>query len=364
MSARVLGAASERLDVLGVAEVRRAELSLGERPLDGRVLLPARGAGEISAVPDGNRSVIVPDARAHHAGREWVLSVKGAGAAAPLYGGFRRDDLEGARAITGESWMGEAPYGAQGELGASHALEVTSLAGPDGTIAGAAICPTIAVLRIPDEHTRRDVFWYRRHEGPLVQEHRLVPSDVRLFHGSELALGRDPERALEGLGVRDVEALDAFVERFLASGVAALTLWARTARACPGGVEGLDLEDAWLDKDALIAPDGTLMLVDLEALSWMPTTHRDDASARVRYQIGRNAYELLYGVDALLEVRDAWREQVTPQRARRESVIARLSLALACDPVVRVIESDEGADLEVRAPVLPEPVRVRLIDRR
>lgn len=362
MSARVLGAASERLDALPALEVRRAELELDARPLDGQVLLPSEGEGTVAAVRDGNRSVIVPGARVRYAGRNWFLSVKGAGAAAPLYGGFRRDDL-GGRAITGESWMGEAPYGAQGELGASQALENTALAGEDGTLAGAAICPTIAVVRVPDELTRRDVHWYRRHRGPLLQEQRLVPSDVRLFHGSELALGRDPERVLEGLGVHGVEALDAFVERFLASGIAALTLWARTVRPCPGGLEGLDFDDAWLDKDALIAPDGTLMLVDLEAFTWRPTTHRDDAEARVRAQIGRNAYELLYGVDALLEVRDAWREHVTPQRARRESVIARLALALGGDRVVRVVESDEGADLEVRVPESPA-VRVRLIDRR
>lgn len=354
--ARAVGAASERVEVVPASSVRRGGPG---SPAGGAIVAAARGA--LAAIPEGNRAVVLPELRAIHAGREWMLSVKGAGASAPAYDAFPIE-VEDARVITGESWMGDAPYGGQGEHGASDALALSALAGEDGTLAGVCICPTVAIVEVPEAHVARDCFWYRRHQGPVLQEHRLVPSDVRLFHGTDGALGRDAERALRGLGVRDVPGLDAFVDRYLATGVAALTLWARTAREGEDGLEGLDYDDAWLDKDSVIAPDGSLFLVDLEALEWTPVTRRASAERRIRRQIDRNYYELMYGLDAILDVRDRWQGRARSQLVRRESVAARLELALAGDAFVRAVDRGDGVDLEVRGP--GEPVSVRVLDRR
>ncbi len=353
-----VGPARERMmTVPARAERGPIELALS---LDERAVVPGRG--ELRAIADGNRSVVLPDVRALYAGREWMLSVKGAGASTPAYDAFPIDELAG-RVIAGEAWMGDAPYGGQGLAGARDALAITALADDAATIEGVCICPVVRVVEVPEAHVRRDCFWYRRWRGPVLQEHRLVPSDVRLFHGSEAALGRDAERALTALGVGDVPSLDAFVERYLRTGVAALTLWARTAREHEGEWEGLEYDDAWLDKDSVIAADGALHLVDLEALEWTPATRRMPIRRRIERQIDRNFYELAYGLDAMLDVRDRWLDRAQGGAARRASVAARLELALAGDPWVSAIDRGEGIDLRVRAPGDHEDVVVRVLDR-
>lgn len=360
MSAAVaVGAASERARAV---EGRMVERGAAAPPLGARAVVPD-AEGPLLAIPDGNRSVILPDHRVEHAGRGWFVSIKGAGASAPAYDAFPLDGI-GPRVIAGESWMGDAPFGGQGTRGAHDALALSAELDARSTLEGACVCPVLAVVEIPAAHVRRDCFWYRRHHGPFVQEHRLVPSDVRLFHGTEGALGRDAEHALRGLGVDDVAGIDAFADRYLASGVAALTLWARTARPGEDGeLEGLDYDDVWLDKDSLLAPDGSLFLVDLESIEWTPVTHRVDATARIQKQIHRNYYDLLYGLDAMLEVRDRWLDREPDRAVRRESVIQRLLLALVEDPFVDAVDDGDGLDLYVRSPDA-EAVRVRLIDRR
>jgi hypothetical protein len=332
-------------------------------PLDGLALLPSALVPSGSdhprfrAVPDGNRAAILPDVHVVVDGRTFFASVKGVGALAPLYGASPIDDgpiTAAPRAFYGESWMGEAPYGGQGEAGARFAIEVTDMA-----IEGFAVCPVTDVVAIPEQAMAKDRFWYRRHRGAVLQEHRLVPSDVRLFHSSLRALGRDTAGALAALGVSDVRALDAFLDRYLASGIAALTLFARTARSAGALFEGLDYDDAWLDKDSIVAPDGTLFFADLEALEWKLA--RD---ARViERQVHRNQYELFYGLDAMLDVRDAWTESPDDPAARRASVITRIELALAGDRTASARVTADGLDLVVRSSCFGDVV-VRLVDRR
>ncbi len=361
VATRALGAATERVSEVPSREVLRSTWSLA-LPIESCALVPARnGERGWSAIDDGNRSVIVPEMKTTFAGREWMLSIKGIGASTPAYGALERL-ADSDRVLTTECWMGDAPYGGQGDNGARDAHAISSLADADGRIEGVSICPVVAVVEVPEHRVERDAFWYRRYRGSVLQEHRLVPSDVRLFHGGESALGRDAERALIGLGASSIELLDAFVDRYLASGIAALTLWARTARECPDGFEGLDYDDVWLDKDSLIGTDGTIFLVDLESVEWTPSTHRMGIEKRIRRQIDRNYYELMYGLDAILDVRDRWLERETDRRARRESMATRIALALAEDRYVKAIESADGVDLVVRAP--DEPVRVRFLDRR
>lgn len=341
-------------------------------PIDGLALvaegafpdLPA-AAPRFAAVPDGNRAAVLVRPRVAYAGREWLVSVKGVGALAPMFG-----DTLPARRIHGESWMGEAPFGGQGELGARTALAITERWAA-GELRGAEICPVVAVVVVPDRAVDRGSFWYRRYRGPVLAEQRLVPSDVRVFHGGSRTLGRAPEDALEAFGVRDVPALDAFVDRYLATGIALLTLAARSARSralAPGEPRsaptahgervGLDYDDAWLDKDAVVAPDGTLAFADLETLDERALTPE-----RITRQIGRNHYELFATLDVLLDIRDAWAGTASTRETRRASVITRIELALAHDPVARPRVTSEGLELDV-TPAGGPTTSVRLVDHR
>ena len=334
--------------------VMRPDRAMPPLPIDGLALVAPESLREVpreaprfAAVADGNRSAILPDVRVEHEGRSWIASVKGVGAWMPLFEG----EL-GARRIHGESWMGEAPFGGQGQSGARTAIEVSGL-----DLGGAAICPLTSVVAVPERAIDRESFWYRKHRGPVLAEHRLVPSDVRVFHGSSRTLGRDTSAALAALGVEGIDALDAFLDRLLASGVALLTLAARSARARDGALEGLDYDDAWLDKDAIVAPDGTLHFADLETLEW-----RALSEARVTRQLGRNHYELFSTVDRLLDVRDAWSGRTSDRRMRRESIVTRLELALAHDRFARPEVCRDGLDLLV-APRSGPSFTLRLVDR-
>lgn len=369
----------ERLRLVGRREAPCATLiDAPATPLDGQVWLsssPERmrdaGAAHLEAFADGNRGAIVVGHEVSFGGRSWLVAVKGVGARAPLYGDSPADfshahELDvraGGRsllgAITRESWMGEAPYGGQGLANAEHALALSAPALREA-LAPAVLCPVIAIVPIPEDEIV-DASYYRRHAGAVVQEHRLVPSTVRLFHQSSVALGRDAEAALETLGVRDVAALDAFLDRYLASALALITIGARSARIAGLGFELLDYDDAWLDKDTFVAPDGTLAFADLEALIHVEV--RDDAALaqRVRRQLERNAYEVLYGADALLRVEERWRDRPRDQASRRRVLAERCALALVGDPVAAIEARADGWDLSLR-PRVGEPVVARWID--
>jgi hypothetical protein len=327
----------------------------------------------LDAWVDGNRGAIATGHDVVFERRSWHLSVKGVGARAPLYGdspvGFTHaheidvasDAPERALldTITRESWMGEAPYGGQGLESAENALMLSS-PGMREALAPALLCPVIAIVEIP-EHEVLDVFHYRRHAGPVVQEHRLVPSQVRLYHQSAIALGRNVEAALEALGVHDVEALDHFLDRYLASALALLTIGARSARVDGAHFELLDYDDAWLDKDAFLCPDGTLAFADLEALVHVEAHDERTLAARVRRQLARNAYEVLYGADALLRVEERWRDRPRDQRQRRRALAERTELALVGDPVLALERGPGGWDLCIH-PRVGAPLRARWLD--
>jgi hypothetical protein len=330
-------------------------------------------------VADGNRSVVLPDVTAELGGRNYALSIKGAGARSPLYGdsplefAFASDyaaqagaKLEGARQLTSETWFGESPYGAQGRVPATYGLEITELAS-GASLNGFHICPVVEVCELPEEEVAAAShrFWYRRHRGPFLQEQRLVPSNVRVYHQSDLTLGRATRTVLDAFGVADADSLDSFIDRYISSGVAALTLFVRSARESKWGLQGLDYTNVWLDKDCLVASDGTLHFADLEGLEWAVAGQDWTLEERVREQFDRNFYEFMFGLDALLRHRESLAGRRASQEERRSSLVARYEMALEGDRFARPEVSAAGVDLRVTSPLrTSERVLVRLMDLR
>ncbi len=333
------------------------------------------------AVPDDNRSAILPEVVAEVDGRGYALSVKGVGARAPLYGSSPLDfafgadfgasphgggdPMAGARMITSEAWFGESPYGAQGRVAGAGALRATELA--EGcSVHGFYICPVLELVEIPGDRLAgvASRYWYRRYEGPYLQEHRLVPSNVRLYHQSEVTLGQHTAAVLREFGIEGGAALDGFIDAYIASGVGALTVFARTARPHPAGVEGLDYENVWLDKDCLVAPDGTLHFADLEGLDWVLAGPGRSLGERVRDQFNGNYYEFMYGLDALAREADRLAGRSPSPPERRAALVPRFEIALANDPVVRTEANGARLDLVVRPLAGGEEVPVRAIDLR
>ena len=334
-----------------------------ELGIAGRALIPS-AEGE-PAVADGNRTLILPERGLTLGGQRFALSVKGAGAVSPMYG-EPMDPMEDAelpaRAFLGERWFGEAPYGGQGEGNAAIALDVTSSAG--GTSwNGFHLCPVVQVVEVPEELVRRDTFWYRRHRGRVLQEHRLVPSDVRLFHAAEHTLGQDPDRVLDAFGVDPGPGADAFLDRMIRTGFAALTLFLRTAREVPWGLHGLGYGNVWLDKDSVVAPDGSLYFADLEGLDWKLAGADWTVEECAREQLEHNLYEVMYGLDVVQRWQERRAGRALTDRQRRRKMAARVELALEGDPFLVTARSADGLDLVATTPLRPaEPVVFRLFD--
>jgi hypothetical protein len=328
-------------------------------PWRGQALWPSE-QGELRGEPDGNRALVLTAPVVSHEGQPWRVSIKGVGARFPMFHEGPR--VRPARALSAEAWFGESPWGTQGEAPARAALLVSEEAG--GTdLAGMPICPVAQIVRLPDDLVATAApATFRRYRGGWWQEQRLVPSTVRLFQHSEAVLEDGVERALATLGVVDELALDAFVDRLIATGLAALTLPARTAVDGPDGVTAYAWSHVWLDKDAVLAPDGALCFADLEGLERVPVAGPAALAARAQRHLDEHVYEWLYAVDRLLDV--VWRRRGhAPGPADKAADLAlRVELALAADPFAAVERGGAQVVLWVTPPAFPDhPVRFDLL---
>ena len=192
---------------------------------------------KLEVIPDGNRGAVIPDIEIELWDRTFLVGLKGTGARIPMYGDGATDitgtELSQEPFFSSESWFGENPWGAISQMGCIEDKRITELTGPEG-IGGFHICPMVRATPLPEwlmkkAHSR---FWYKRLDrpGPYYQQARLMPSDVRLFYQSDVALGRKTPGVLDAFGVSDPEDLDRFIENYLRSGMAALTLISRTVR--------------------------------------------------------------------------------------------------------------------------------------
>ncbi len=336
----------------------------------------------VSGVRDDNRSALLPDRRFVIRGKEFLAAVKGCGAAVDAYENvpltsdrartIARDAAlaaspllaDGATPgfVTGERWFGNTPYGGQAPDNAAIGF-LTSLRAKDAAINGFSICPIVALVRLPDALARiaSSFFWYRRYEGEYWQEVRLMPSNVRLYFHSPVTFGVDTSRALSLFGITSFEDAERFLENLARSALAALTLYARTLRHDGrGGYAGLAYHDVWLDKDAVIAPDGTMHFADLEGIEEV----RAEDPASVREEVGRqfhrNVYEATYALEALAwDVDRRWRAFRTPAE-RRRWILEVLERACVADPFVAVDRRGERLLVTVEPAVDASACRVEI----
>jgi hypothetical protein len=319
-------------------------------------------------VEDDNRGALLPDPVVTLDGVEFFLSVKGVGSTVDPYSWkpldrsyvasltndpeigrrLHRAPLGGPdRIITGESWLRGSPYGGQGWEHASTALRVSERA--DLTdLAGFRIAPVVQVCFLPAalQDRLREIFWYRRYPGRIVQELRLVPSNVRLYFHSRTTVGNDVRQVYDLFSLGTNDAAIAFEVRYLRTTVAMLTLFARTLAPGPsgGGYRGLDFHDVWLDKDAVLAPDGSVYFVDLEGIEEVEVP-AEKVVERIEDQIYRTMYELLFGYEQIEQERIRRFAVASSRRPHFESV---LQAAVRDDPFVRLVRTGPTLDLEVR----------------
>ncbi len=247
------------------------------------------------------------------------------------------------RYLTGELWLRGSPYGGQGLEHATTALKVSEMADIT-SINGFRVAPLIKIVFLPVavEQEVKKVFWYRQFKGRIVQETRLVPSNVRIHFHSGSTVGGNIHSVFDLFGIDTDDKAINFLKNFLRSGIAFLTLFTRTLRDNQDGTySGLDFYDVWLDKDAVLAPDGTIFFVDLEGLEWI-TVGEKKISEKIDDQIYRSLYEFMYAYEQIQRERSA-RFGVVSDRALQFEILLRS--ALENDEVVSLVS--EGQSLKL-----------------
>jgi hypothetical protein len=280
-------------------------------------------------IEDDNRGAIFPESVATLDGTEFFLSVKGVGSTIdpyswrPLdrsYAAELSDDpavqerlrrhpaADSDRAITGEVWLRGSPYGGQGLDHAATALKVSERADLT-SVAGFLIAPVVKVCRLPEplQARLRSIYWYRKYRGPFVQELRLVPSNVRIYFHGRSTVGQNVRHIFDLFSIDSSARALQFETNFVRSTVAMLTLFARTMTfdTVRGKYVGLDFDDVWLDKDAVLAPTGAAYFVDLEGIVEV-ALDKDMIREKIEDQVHRSLYELTFAY-----------EQIEGERRRR-----------------------------------------------
>ena len=208
------------------------------------------------------------------------------------------------RYITGELWLRGSPYGGQGLEHATTSMKISEMA--DFTsIHGFRVAPLVKIVFLPEdlENGIREVYWYRRFAGRIVQETRIVPSNVRIYFHSKATIGGNASAIFNLFGIDEDDKALQFLKNFIKSGIAFLTLFTRSIRNNEDGTfSGLDFYDVWLDKDAVLAPDGTIFFVDLEGLEWI-TVPEKKVHEKIDDQIYRSLYEFMFAYEQIEQER-------------------------------------------------------------
>ncbi|MCI4320983.1 MAG: hypothetical protein L3K18_03220 [Thermoplasmata archaeon] len=335
-------------------------------------------------IRDDNRSALLPAHRTVVGSQEYVVSVKGCGAKYDAFQPRRlshgilreichdpelRRSLEGREGeipnfLLGERWWGYAPYGGQAADNALVSL-LASLRADVDQIAGFHICPVVAAVQLPPAiaAVASQFYWMRRYDGAYWQEVRLMPSNVRLYFHSPLTLGVDPARVLALYQLDSLERCADFLEHLLASAIAATTLLARTLRydSDRSLYTGLDFFEVYLDKDSVVAGDGTLHFADLEGVEPFQAENPHAVKERIFGQFYQNIYEASYAVEMV--ARTVWSTLgiTASESDRRAWTLERLEHAVQSDPYVRVHRSGERLTLTVEPAVDPEKTSLELI---
>jgi len=337
-------------------------------------MVDAPRRGTVEAVEDDNRSAIFPEPVATIDGLPYFLSVKGIGSTIDpfslrrldsAYAAELSDDLdvrERLRAagpdpsggfITGELWLRGSPYGGQGLPHAMTALRVSETADLT-SIEGFRIAPVVKIALLPEAvaNRLRSIHWYRRYLNRIVQEIRLVPSNVRIYFHGRSTVGQDPGHVFDRFRLDSLERAHRFEVNFVRSGIALLTLFARTlARSgSPERCSGLDFQDVWLDKDAVLAPDGTVFFVDLEGIDAV-SVDRGEVREKIEDQIFRSLYEFMFAYEQIETERSRRFGPAGSRKRQFESIVVE---ALQDDPYVRARTDPHRLTLEIRPRVREE----------
>lgn len=258
------------------------------------------------------------------------------------------------RYLTGELWSRGCPYGSQGLEFASIAMKAAEMSDSSTTsIHGFRIAPLVKIVKLPKslQNEITQVYWYRRFKQEMVQEARLIPSNVRIYFHSDWTVGDDTGELFDFFHIDNNDKAIVFMRNFVRSGIAILTLFVRSMRNNENGTyTGLDFYDVWLDKDAVLAPDGTIFWADLEGLQELTIGGKDRADLefnveeKMEHQVYRSLYEFMYAYEQIERERTKRFGHVTDRKIQFEYLLRD---ALKNDEVVGLHRNPESLELVI-----------------
>jgi len=330
-----------------------------------RPLSQSSPAGRKEFIADDNRGAVSALPSLNLDGTEFYLSVKGIGSTTNPFSSqiLGRSEICSLlkdskltekvmtspeaypRYITGELWLRGSPYGGQGLQHATASMKVSEMADLT-SIHGFRIAPLVKIVFLPLEleNEIKKIFWYRKFGGRIVQETRLVPSNVRIYFHSGSTVGSNVGAVFDLFGIDSNDKALQFLTNFLKSGIAFLTLFTRSVKNNEDGTfSGFDFYDVWLDKDAVLAPDGTIFFVDLEGLEWI-TVGPEKFREKIDDQIYRSLYEFIYAYEQMERERVRRFGDMTDRKVQFEYLLRD---ALKHDEVVSLAKNGESLELVI-----------------
>jgi hypothetical protein len=195
------------------------------------------------------------------------------------------------------------------------------------------------------------VYWYRRFRQEMVQETRLIPSNIRIYFHSDWTIGDDTGELFDFFNIDNNDKAMDFLKNFVKSGIAILTLFVRSMSNNGNGTySGLDFYDVWLDKDAVLAPDGTIFWADLEGLQTLTIGGKDRADLEfnveenMEHQIYRSLYEFMYAYEQIERERTRRFDHITDRKTQFQYLLMD---ALKDDAVVDLHRSTDSLELVI-----------------
>lgn len=350
-----------------------------------RIYLPDSVKPFCDAEPRGTRTLLIDDNRSAVGrepsttidGTDFYFSVKGIGSTTSPFSrqllkreeicsllknstvkdrimNAREKDMKFPRYLTGELWSRGCPYGSQGLEFASIAMKATEMSDASTTsIHGFRIAPLVKIVKLPRSLQKEvtQVYWYRRFNQEMVQETRLLPSNVRIYFHSDWTIGDDTGELFDFFRIEDNDRAMVFLTNFVRSGIAILTLFVRSmSHNADGTYRGLDFYDVWLDKDAVLAPDGTIFWADLEGLQGITIGGKDrselefNIEENMEHQIYRSLYEFMYAYEQIERERVRRFGHSTDRKLQFEYLLKE---ALRDDEVVGLHRSQDKLELVI-----------------
>jgi len=266
----------------------------------------------------------------------------------------KEKEMKFPRYLTGELWSRGCPYGSQGLEFATIAMKAAEMSDSSTTsIHGFRIAPLVNIVKLPKALQEKvtQVYWYRRFKQEMVQEARLIPSNIRIYFHSDWTIGDDTGELFDFFRIDNNDKAMDFLKNFVRSGIAILTLFVRSMSDNGNGTySGLDFYDVWLDKDAVLAPDGTIYWADLEGLQDITIGGKDrtdlefNIEENMEHQIYRSLYEFMYAYEQIERERVKRFGHVTDRKIQFEYL---LKDALKDDEVVDLHRSADSLELVI-----------------